>query len=83
MSIKDSYIHRSCLSDSEERRFEWAERITKKCFLTKDVKVFYTEASNKFKLRLDDARWDKKFSCNCNNFKKWAICMHVVAYLND
>jgi len=59
-----------------------AERIAKKCFVTKDAKVFYTGANNNFKLRLDDTRCHKKFSCNCSNFIKWAICLHVVAYSN-
>ena len=48
--------------------------------LIRKNRVVYTGKNNKYILKLDDLSCFKSLSCNCSNFLKSAVFVHVIAY---
>ena len=44
--------------------------------------IVYIGLQNKYKLFLNDERFQNRCSCECKYFIKHAICMHLVGYSN-
>ena len=57
---------------------------TKDNFTVFKNKVKYNGSREKYEIDLRTIRYGKNSpSCNCKNYLKWAICVHLVAYSNN
>jgi hypothetical protein len=60
-----------------------AHKVTKNNFIQKSKhKLEYKGKANSFTINLNDRFAYKSCSCDCKNYLKFAICMHLVAYSN-